>query len=155
MNWSDVQRDSKAVAKAVDANGEITLIRRGEPDLTLMRADRRSDVREAGKTTTRLLRELLPTLDLPHAVSILTRIYSWLTFLPADAQAQFVKEYITTLNACADLDIWIPLARVIREWKATAAIHADPVLHAILTDSETVGDFGPVMPPEVTDAGEE
>lgn len=155
MNWSDVARDSKAVAKAVDAAGEVTLVRRGEPDLTLMRADRRSDVREAGRTTARLLQELLSNASPVRASQALMHIYPWLDFLPEEGRTRFVKEYARALHACAEVDIWVPLARVIREWKATAAIHADPALHAILTDPETVGDFGPVMPPEVTDAGQE
>lgn len=155
MNWSDVARDSKAVAKAVDTNGEVTLVRRGEPDLTLMRADRRSDVREAGRTTTRLLMQLLNSADTTQAAMALLSIYPWLEFLPEDGRTKFMQEFARTLNACAEVDVWVPLARVIREWKATAAIHADPGLHATLTDNETVGDFGPVMPPEVTHAGEE
>lgn len=155
MNWSDLARDAKAVAKAVDHTGEVTLIRRGEPDLTLMRADRRSDVREVGRTTARLLRQLLANSDHSQIVDDLVDIYPWIEFLPEDGQVKFVKEYAQTLNACADLDVWVPLARILREWKATAAIHADPVLHALLTDEDTAGDFGSALPPEVTGAGEE
>lgn len=40
------------------------------------------------------------------------------------------------------------IARFINEWRATAAIYADPQLLAILTDTEGVDDFGRVKPPE-------
>lgn len=92
------------------------------------------DIPIMARTTARLLQQLLSSSNEVQAAEALVNVYPWLEFLPADGQTKFVREYARTLNACAEIDVWAPLARVIREWKATAAIHADPTLHAILTD---------------------
>jgi Family of unknown function (DUF6247) len=46
---------------------------------------------------------------------------------PRDRVA-FVTEFSRVLAASADLDTYGELAQVVREWRATAEIHAGPVL---------------------------
>ncbi len=155
VQWSDVARNPGKVAAAVDTDGVVILTRRGEPDFALMRADRRSYARETSRVTAAMLRQLFTSADMTMQASVLAGVFPWVKFLPADGRAEFLEDFITTLDACADLDIWPPMEQTILEWRATAAIHADPALHAALTDETTIGDYGPVFPPEAVDAGEE
>jgi hypothetical protein len=130
------------------------LTRRGEPDLALMRADRRNYARETGRVTAKMLRQLFMSADAKLQSKVLYEVFPWVKFLPIDGRAEFLEDFITTLDACADLDIWPPMEQTVLEWKATAAVHADPELLATLTDETTIGDFGSVFPPEAADAGE-
>lgn len=68
-------------------------------------------------------------------------------FLSADDRAAFAREYVETFAACNDLQVWAPLGQLLHEWKATAAVAADPELAAALTTS-IEDDFGPVPTPE-------
>jgi hypothetical protein len=155
VQWSDVARNPGKVAAAVEADGVVILTRRGEPDLALMRADRRSYAQETGRVTAKMLRQLFASADATMQSAVLAGVFPWVKFLPAAGQAEFLEDFITTLDACADLDIWPPMEQTVLEWKATAAIHADPALHAALTDETTIGDYGSVFAPEAADAGEE
>jgi hypothetical protein len=67
--------------------------------------------------------------------------------LPAAELARFTADFTRAIEACAELDNWGLFARTINEWKAAAAIHADPELHARLT-GPVDGDLGPVLRPE-------
>lgn len=155
VQWSEVARNPSKVAAAVDADGLVIISRRGEPDLALMRADRRLYAREAGQATARMLHQLFQEIGSQAQARVLQRVFPWTKFLPQEGRDEFLEDFLTTLDACADLDIWPPMEQTIQEWRATAAIHADPALHASLTDESTIGDYGPVFPPEVADAGEE
>lgn len=153
INWSDLQRDPSAASDLADRQGEVTIKRRGRPDLWLVRADRQSEARELMTSTVRLFRNLINEHGTDGAANLLAELYPWMDFLPAVDRATFVKEYVRTLDATADVGVPSVIARFVREWKATAAIHADPRLYAILTNRGDVGDFGPAMAPEDLDAG--
>ncbi len=55
-------------------------------------------------------------------------MFPWATFLPKRDRAIFVDELTTTLMAVAGMDNYAPVGQLLREWKATAEIHADPKL---------------------------
>ena len=52
----------------------------------------------------------------------------WVTFLPERSRQTFVEELIRTAEAAGELGSMAPLAQLLVEWKAIAAIHADPAL---------------------------
>ncbi len=80
--------------------------------------------------------------------SLLIDTFPWLRFIPDKHRPEFASEFLVTFEACADLEVWTPLQRLMREWKATAAIYADPELAAKLRGPFD-DDLGPVLAPEV------
>ncbi len=54
--------------------------------------------------------------------------FSWTQFLPAADQRLFVEEFSRVVTAAAELDNVAPLIQLLREWRATAEVHADPKL---------------------------
>lgn len=150
MQWSEAQRTPRMVVEAVEASGEVRLERRGEPDFLIMRADRAEQARDGLNATARLLRQLVHLNNSVFLAKALIDALPWTGFLPeADRQA-FVEEFVWTLQACADLDFWTPLGKMLHEWEATAKVHAEPGLAAALARPVTE-DLGPVLmePPEV------
>lgn len=61
-------------------------------------------------------------------------------------RAQFVSDFVRAVGASAELRRWSVLAQVLVEWKATAAVHADPALVAELS-RPLDDDPGPVPAP--------
>ena len=54
--------------------------------------------------------------------------FPWMDFLPAADRRLFVDEFTRVVIAAAALDNYEPLTQVVREWRATAEVHADPKL---------------------------
>ena len=49
----------------------------------------------------------------------------WTRFLPAADRTAFIAEFLSTLEACADLGDFAALGRMVENWKATASVHAE------------------------------
>lgn len=114
------------------AEHEVLLRRRNAPALRLIRADHHSDRTQALESTARLLRNI--AAHSPAALSdALLDAFAWARFLPSDARDLFAQELTNTLLAAATVDVYTPVAQLVREWKATAEIHADPDLQRQLT----------------------
>ena len=63
-------------------------------------------------------------------------------FLPSGARNRFAEELTRTLLAAASVDLYTSVAQLVREWKATAEIYADPELARQLTEPlEAAGDI--------------
>ncbi|NOX28816.1 MAG: hypothetical protein GXP35_02000 [Actinobacteria bacterium] len=54
--------------------------------------------------------------------------FGWLTFFPKRDRKLFVDELTRTLVGAAAVENYSPVAQLLREWKATAELHADPKL---------------------------
>ncbi|MBL1078381.1 hypothetical protein JK358_28645 [Nocardia sp. 2] len=76
--------------------------------------------------------------------------------MPADAQAEFVRDFASAFQAWAELGEWSVLSQTIIEWRSTAAIFADTGLADRLS-GPLDGDFGAVPEPieEGSDVGED
>lgn len=73
--------------------------------------------------------------------------FAWAQFLPSDARDLFAEELTATLLAAATVGVYAPVAQLVREWKATAEIHADPELLRWLTGAvQAAGDAVPRPP---------
>lgn len=158
MQWSDAARTPREVAAAVESSGEVRLERRGDGvPFVIMRADRAMQARHGMESTIRLLRRLSADRGMESVAGALVDAFPWANFLPEKDRAEFVREFMWTLEACADLDMWTPFGRMLYEWEQTAAIHADPVLAQELSRAVD-SDLGPVpvpMLPEDSGAEEE
>jgi len=126
------------------ADHDVLLRRRSSPSLRLSEADRDDERSEAFEALARLLRNMVA-----HSPSGLEQtvadVFPWATFLPKRDRTAFVDELTTTLMAVAGLDNYAPVGQLLREWKATAEIHADPKLARRLRRSiDAGGDTVPV-----------
>lgn len=150
LQWSDLARNPRHIAEIVDRDGEARIERRGDEQLVLMEAKRYDTAVEHLDTLTRLVRNLVLTRSIEAAVR---ETFPWSRALPVDGRKEFFAEFGETFEMCKDLDVWVPLEQMLIEWKATAAIYADPELRDALRRPMVVDeDLGPVLAPEVPDA---
>lgn len=142
--FSDLLRKPKEVTADVE-DGDVLLRRRDEPDLRLSRADRDADRSATFAALGRALRHL--AVRNPKALEgALGDAFPWLELLPAREGKGFVDEFSRVVAACADLDNYAPLGQLVREWRATAEVHADPRLaRRLRRPVEAAG--APVEPP--------
>jgi hypothetical protein len=124
--FSDLLRHPKDVAGDVE-EGDVLLRRREEPDLLLSRADRDAERAETFAAVGRVLRNL--AVHNPVALSqALGDAFPWIEFLPAGDRRLFVDEFSRVITGAAALENYLPLIQMLREWRASAEVHADPKL---------------------------
>ena len=109
------------------ADHDVVLRRRNAPSLRLSEAEREEERDEAFEALARLLRNLL--VHRPAGVeSTIDETFPWATFLPRQDRKLFLDELSRTLLAVSTIDNFAPVGQLLREWRATAEIHADPRL---------------------------
>jgi len=145
VQWSELQRDPKQVAKLAE-DGAVRVRRRDGVPLLLVREDRARSATEGSVNAARALRSVLAQLPSDIAARAFLDEFPWVDVLPQDAQAQFVVDFVRAFQASAELGEWSVVAQVVREWRSTAAIYTDPELLRALSEPLD-GDFGPVPPP--------
>ncbi len=144
VTWSAFQRDAKAVADRADES-DIVLRRRDGPDLILGNAERHEAILESIEVVSRLLASVLDEPAVRQRL-VAPAALPWLGFLSEEDRSQFATEFVETAAASADLGTLTPLAQLIREWRNTALVHADPRLAEALR-REHPGDGGLVPHP--------
>jgi len=145
VQWSELQRDPRSVAALADS-GDVRVRRRDGAALLLMREDRVNAAGEGAFTAARALRNILIHLPPEAAMAALVEEFPWLELLPRAELPQFVADFTRSATVSAELGQWSVLAETVREWKATAAVYADPALLGQLT-GPLVEDHGPVSGP--------
>lgn len=146
VQWSELQRDPKGVAALAD-RGDVRVRRRDGVALLLVREDSAESAAVGALTAARALRNALAHLSPHDAAEVLTDEFPWLDLLPEAERRQFAVDFVRAVQASAELGRWTVLGQVVVEWRATAAVYADPALIEELT-RPLDGDFGPVPPPE-------
>lgn len=137
-NFSELLRASGEVLREAE-HRDVLLRRRDGADMMLVDADREAGVREALALSIQILGAVvLHKITSDALLERLPDIAPWTTFLPQDDREEFLIEFLRTSMACDDIEGYEPLAQMLREWKATAAVHADPRLLA-----ELRSPFGP------------
>jgi hypothetical protein len=124
--FSEFLRQPNDVVAELDEH-DVVLRRRNAPALRLSDASRDDARAEAYDTAARLLRNLLAH-DRSGLAEALDEVFPWATLLPARDRAVFVDELGQTLVATSAIDNFAPLSQLLRDWRATAEIHADPAL---------------------------
>lgn len=126
----------------------MLLRRRDEPDLWLSRADREAERSQAFAAVARALRIL--AVHSPAALAdALGDAFPWLEFLPDTERNLFVQEFSRVVTAAAELDNVTPVTQLLREWRATAEIHADPSLASRLVVPVSAGGDRVPRPREI------
>lgn len=124
--FSDLLRRPKEVTDDVE-DGDVLLRRRDQPDLRLTRADRETTRAETFTAIGRALRNL--ATHSPAALNdALGDAFPWIEFLPARDRRLFLDEFSRVVTAAATVDNYDSLSQLVREWRATAEVHADPKL---------------------------
>ncbi len=124
--FSDLLRRPKEVTDDVE-DGDVLLRRRDQPDLRLTRADRETQRAETFTAIGRALRNL--AMHSPAALNdALGDAFPWIEFLPARDRRLFLDEFSRVVTAAATVDNYDFLSQLVREWRATAEVHADPKL---------------------------
>lgn len=128
LTLSTFLRNPKDVIARLD-HGDVVLRRRGARSLRLSLQGRSQD-RDSG---TGLVARLLTNAAHDGAaraalLNALRQSISWLDFLPAHAQEEFLAEFLRMVEACAEIGTYAPLSQLMREWQEAAAIYADPEL---------------------------
>ena len=124
--FSEFLRQPKDVVAELDEHA-VLLRRRNAPALRLTQADRHEARAEAFEALAKLLQNL--AVNSPAAIdAAVDDAFAWLTFLPKADRNLFVDELTRTLVGAAAVENYSPVAQLLRGWKATAEIHADPKL---------------------------
>ena len=126
LTWSSFLREPTSVERWLE-RGDVLLRRREGETLRLSRASTDSAQREALLAAVRLL-----TLGAARAKEKLqlderqiAERLPWTRFLPPADRIEFAAEFLSTLEACADLGDFAALGRLVEDWKATASLHAE------------------------------
>lgn len=113
---------------------DVVLRRRQGAPIRLSLETRASATTSGTEVAACLLAELF--VHLPKAPETVDRAlasrFPWMKFLPVEARKQFVTEFVETVKACASIQNDAALDELVRAWKSTAAIYADPKLAAEL-----------------------
>ena len=126
------------------ADHDVVLRRRNAPALRLSEADREEERDEAFDALARLLRKLLAHSPV-GLESMIEEAFPWAIFLPSADQRLFVEELTRTLLAVSTIDNFAPVGQLLREWRATAEVYADPRLaHRLRRRLEATGDAVPL-----------
>jgi hypothetical protein len=109
---------------------DVHIYRRDGEDLLLSLYERELKLRESLELSARLMRSASQrSSDVMQAfVDALANEAPWTEFLPADDRRRFIEEFTMTAAACIDTGVFAPLGRLLQEWRATAAVYADPAI---------------------------
>jgi hypothetical protein len=148
VSFSDLSKNSRRVADAVDHAQRIQITRRDGEDLYLTTARHDRQREESADVTARLFAALTSTdegaLAILHA---LPAVFPWVRHLAADEVHEFALDLVNATRDIVELDVHANLHRVIVEWRATARILADPELAAELSRPLPEGNYGTVIAP--------
>lgn len=139
---TDFLRDPNAIVEQLEGR-DVVLHRRNAADLHLSLRTRAESDDEAVGFLARLLGRVLADEALRPRVAEAVATIPWVAFLPAADRVTFVEDVVRTAEGAAELGSMAPLARVLKEWQATAAIHADPILALKL--KRPIGGVGPLV----------
>ena len=124
---TDFLRDPNAVVERLQLM-DVVLHRRNDEDLRLSLDSRSEAIETSVELVSRLLLTALADRAVREHLRASVNAIPWLKFLPEWERDAFFEDFFRTAEAAAGLGVMAPLGRVLREWRATAAIYADPML---------------------------
>lgn len=147
--FTDMLRCSGDVLRDTE-HQDVVLRRRDGADVMLVDLEREQGLRRSLSDAAAIIASLAnaPEQVLGLMVEVLPTAIPWTGFLPTEERLAFMHEFATTASASLAAEVFEPLAQVEREWRATAAVYADPELAAVLMRPADE-DLGPVERPNV------
>lgn len=143
FSFSDLIQQPTRIASAVEERGRVILRRRNAPDLVLSQAGDLSGL----SGFARLLTGALHHLTASDAAEALTEGLPWTRYLSDRGRSEFLAGLPGVITDCDDLGTFAPLEIYLAEWRATAAILADPELADRLSASIPAPTGTPVESP--------
>ncbi|NLU67188.1 prevent-host-death family protein [Streptomyces sp. HNM0574] len=148
VSFSELSKNSKQVAAAVDRAQRVHVTRRDGEDMFLTTARHDQQREETAEVTARLFAALIGNDEGARAILLaLPAVFPWTRHLSSEEVREFVVELVDATHDAAELDVHTNLHRVITEWRATARVLADPELTAQLTRPLPGDDHGEVPAP--------
>jgi hypothetical protein len=125
LSWSAFLREPTSVEPWLE-RGDVLLRRREGESLRLSLESSEAARRDALLAAVRLLtfvatHEGSGVLDETSIAGGLP----WTRFLSAADRQEFAREFLQTLEACADLGDLTAVGRLVEDWKTTAGLHAE------------------------------
>jgi hypothetical protein len=142
--FTDFLRNPRTITDRV-ADGDVILRRRDDEDLLLTTASRAAAEAESFSVVSRLISAALEDEVVRGRIAGRSPL-PWTRFLPDGERREFYDELFACVLGSLELKTMVPVARLLDEWRATAAIHADPDLAARLR-RPVVADEGPIPRP--------
>ena len=140
---TDFLRDPNSIVEKLERQ-DVVLRRRNAGDLRLSLQSRSEADDEGVRFIAHLLGQALTDDVLGARLVSAAAAIPWVTLLPERSRQTFVSELIRTAEAAAELGSMAPLTQLLIEWKATAAIHADPALAVQL--NRPIAEIGSRIP---------
>lgn len=145
-SFSELVRNQREVASRAVRGKGVLLRRRDDEDLFLTSASRMEVAEQGFSVATKIFIALMREDQGARGLLLaMPDVFPWVQFLSPEEVREFLVELTQTLRSCAELDNLTPVATVVKAWKATAEVYADPELYSALTEGD-VGDHGPVLP---------
>lgn len=148
MAWTTVLREPKVAAEAAELQ-EVVLERRDGPNLVLG-SEARHERRERALA---LVGRLIADWDMFRGASPIAGLeheLPWMAELPPEQRQEFTNEFARILRSAAELKKIELITDCVEDWRATAAVYADPVLRERLR-APLEGGYGARIPRPVTD----
>lgn len=124
--WSDFLRDPNRVIEAMEANGDVILVRRSASPVRLSDAAASAAEEETLGALTQLLAIALDDETLERLVSRLTIAFPWIELLPPAERPEFVADFLNNARGGLAVGRLDRLTATLAAWRDTAAAHADP-----------------------------
>jgi hypothetical protein len=124
---TDFLRDPNSIVAKLERQ-DVVLHRRNASDLRLSLQSRSEADDEGLRFIAHLLGQALTDDVVAARLASAAFVIPWVTFLPDRSRHAFVEDLIRTAEAAGELGSMAPLVQLLVEWKATAALHADPAL---------------------------
>ena len=142
---SDVLRMPNPVLQEAERY-DVLIKRRGQADdMVLMEAKRARALRDTLATFARLLHVAVEVEGVErHITQGVNFVLPWTALLPEEDRRQFVAELTEMAGASADTGNYAPLAVLLRDWRATANVYADPAALKDLTEPLEEGELEPL-----------
>jgi hypothetical protein len=124
VSWSSFLRQPTSVERHLE-RGDVLLKRREGETLRLSRESSDAALREGMLAAVRLLTAEAARQRAQIDDRAMTSRLPWTRFLPDADRKVFAAEFLSAIEACADLGEFTAVGRLVDEWKATAALHAE------------------------------
>jgi len=122
-----VQAPTKGL-RHLDDGENVLLTRRDGEDLRVQRERDARSRDECISQVSSIFARLLIAHETERVVEAMIDEYPWMSLLTESEAAEFAREYLATVRACASLGNYTALDSVTHAWRATASMKADPEL---------------------------
>jgi hypothetical protein len=126
VSFTDLLRNPKPVVARAE-RGRVRIHRRDGADLVLSPAeDAANDETAAVARLLALVAQQVSAAELDFVFE--SAGFGWTKWMPPAARREFAADLLASIGDAASLESYRPINQTVREWKATAAVYADPDL---------------------------